>query len=72
MGGEDERGEKAGWLAEAMYKNVMASFDEFGRMAARLYLAALGEGLDPDEAKDVVEATLTAVFRAAREGAAEK
>ena len=65
---EQNEAEKAQWLAEAMYRNAMASVAEFGRMAAGIYASALKEGLAPDEAKDVVEATLTAVLRSAREG----
>ena len=66
MSGDDETDEKAGWLAEAMYTNAMASMAEFGRIAASIYVSALKEGLGPDEAKQVVEATLTAVLRSGR------
>ena len=65
---EEETGEKAGWMVEAVYRNAMASVAEFGRIAAGIYARALKEGLGPDEAKDVVEATLTAILRSAREG----
>ena len=68
MSGQDETGEKTRWLAEAMYKNAMAAMAEFSRMAAGIYVAALKEGLGPDEAKDVVEATLTAVLKSVRAG----
>ena len=55
------------WLADAAQRAAVASMMEMARLAAGIYIGALAEGLPAAAAKDVVEATMAAMLRAARE-----
>ena len=55
------------WLAAVSERNALASMMHVARIAATLYIGALAEGLTAAGAKDVVEATMAAYLRTARE-----
>ena len=54
---------KATWVADAMRQAQFDAMADLAALAASFYKGALAQGLTPDGAKAVTEATLTALMR---------
>lgn len=67
---DKDKKSKPDWVGAAMRHTAFESLEELARIAAAFYRGAKREGLSADEAKDVTEATLTALFRNAAEASA--